>query len=96
MPGEVAALLTRCSSVPKTLRTAARPDARIAKLFLDVGRTIVRRTEQASGSALGCFSAAIGKLSSRVIAMYIAPASSPNVKDEPRRQLARLVRQHEA
>ena len=50
-------------------------------------------TEQASGSALGCFSAFVGVVSSFAEEMII---SLPNVKDEPRRQPARLLRQQEA
>ncbi len=56
---------------------------------------IICAMEQASGSALVCFNGAAGVLLSEV-RIAVTSKKRPNVKDEPREGLARLVALHEA
>src|SRR5687767_226311 len=81
----------RCRSVSGG--TGFRPGVRTRSNL----NAFISRTEQASGSALGCLSAIIGKsyfaIHDSILSIPEA-ASAPNVKDEPRHDLARAVQQH--
>ena len=73
-------------------RAAARSDERLP---LGSFSASIGVKEQSSGSALGCFSGFAGVLLSDALRM-LNVRCSPNVKDEPRRELACRVRRETA
>jgi hypothetical protein len=95
MPDEVAALPRPSSNFPQYVRAAARPDVRTPRIHPSI--THGSRTKQSSGSALVCSSAPAGDSASstQVIGKNLLGRYNesylPNVKDEPRPQLARRV-----